>query len=200
MSESDSPLARFQYDGQLYPTFVRALRAAYWDYVNTTPLGFAFDGSDEEMQAFFQSGTEEELEALVHGDALSEALQGAVFCDGIAVYDHNTIELLGQDLGLLELCMTAMTEPPVYVVRGEEHEFLETALLACFLDWNGGELATAKDLKSSEHVEDLRHWLQNIIVVDGIRINDWTVEHLTPHEDPLIELLYAALTTLLEED
>lgn len=200
MSESDSPLARFQYDGQLYPTFVRALRAAYWDYLNTTPLGFEFDGPDEVVQAFFQSGTIEELEALIHGDALGEALQGEVFCDGFATYDHNTVELLGQDLSLLELCITAMTEPPVYVVRGEQHDFLETALLACFLEWNGGALATAEDLRGSEHVEDLRHWLQNIIVVDGIRLNDWNVEHLTPHGDTLIELLYAGLTTLLEED
>lgn len=196
MSDATSAVARFQYDGQLYPTFVRAVRAAYWDYLNSTPLGFDFEGTGDELAEFYAGSTDAELEALVHGDALGEALQGEVFCDGLAVYDADLPGLTGQDLTLLELCIMAMTEAPVYVVRGEDYDFIETALLACFLEWNGGEVVTAEELKESEHLEDLRHWLQNIVVVDGIRLNDWNVEHLTPYNDTLIELLYSALTTL----
>lgn len=199
MTESPAPM-RFQFLGELYPTLERALRAAYWDYLNGTPFGF--EGADderwEEAQAADDPEALETLEAELHGEALSEALQEVIFCDGLALNDENLRERAAVAPPLLDRCLEAMKAKPVYMVRAEAYDFIETALLACFLEWNGGEVTTAEELAQSPLVNDLAHWLQNIIVVDGVRLHDWNVEFLSPHDAPLMEQLYGALQTLEE--
>lgn len=189
---------RFQFLGELYPTLERALRAAYWDYLNGTPYGFEGSDDDDTWEEAQAADDPETLESELHGEALSEALQEIIFCDGLALNDENLRERARVAPPLLDRCLEAMKAKPVYVVRGVEYDFIETALLACFLEWNGGELTTADELAQSPLVNDLAHWLQNIIVVDGVRLHDWNVEFLSPHEAPLMEQLYGALQTLEE--
>lgn len=198
MSETEESTQAFQYDGDIYPTLARALRAAYWDFLNATPQGFDFEGTDEEMAAFDVSFPDIDSEA--YDDALSEALQGAIFVDGIALTDANIVDLVRIDASLHALCIEAMATPPVYVFRGEDYDFLETALLAAFLEWNGGELADAETLEASPLLDDLAHWLQLVVRVDGIKLDDWNVEHLTPYSDTLLDVLFSSLRTLAEDD
>lgn len=196
--EEQGEFGRFQYVGKRYPTLARALRAAYWDYLNSTPVGFDFEGDEEDYETYADLEAAGELEATVHGDALAEVLQGVVFADGLMLTDANLRERAQVDGTLLEHCLEAMTLPPVYEVWGQDYDFIETALLACLIEWNGEEIPSAEELFASPYVEDLKHWLQNILVVDGIQVNDWNVEFLSPHSDTLFEILLSALVTLEE--
>lgn len=179
---------KFQYGGDLYPNLARALRAAWAD--------FRADINDEGEPVL--SPTDERVR-----DEFNQALQNVVFVDGIRLNDENRDDLLGfapEDEGfgfsLLDLTARAAVDEPVFSVRGEDQDSLEMALLVAFGEWNGGHIVEAEALEGSSAVEDLKHWLQGVIQVDGQKLTDWNAETLIGLGDTLYDSLIKVLRSI----
>lgn len=177
-----------QYGGDLYPSLARALRAAWADFRQSAA---------DELSGILSEVTD----ALWAEFAL--ALEGAVFVDGIRLYEANLQDLCGFQPGdegfgltLVELTRLAVADTPVFAFRGEEHESLELALLVAFGEWNGGQIVEAEALEASAAVEELKHWMQGVIRVDGQKLTDWNSESLIGLGDTLYDALIKTLRSL----